>query len=63
MIVVNFAGVGDEEDVEIAVGEQRDTVVGAVVDDDISEVLKFLLGNPVPQLAGKGEVADVDVNA
>ena len=34
-----------------------------MVDDDRGKSLEFFLGNAFPQLAGEGEVADVDVNA
>lgn len=63
LTTIDGAGVGDEEEGEVAALEQWGAVAGAVVDDDGDEGLQFFLGDAVPQLAGQGEVAQVEVDA
>ena len=53
--------IGDEEDGEVPIGQQRGAVPGAVVDDNSGKGLKSFLRDSVPQFAGKGEVADIDI--
>ena len=63
LTTIDSAGVGDEEDGEVAVREQGGAAVGAVVDDDGGEGLQFFLGDAIPQFTGEGEVGEVEVDA
>lgn len=48
LTTIDGAGVGDEEDGEVAVREQWGAVACAVVDDDGGKGVQFFLGDAVP---------------